>query len=220
MPAPDSSSLLASQIRAALRMHELGNASPYALSFAGLGNSGASFGICQSDTAANPTALKVLRSILETGMPKARAASLVELLSRHCPVNPLSEIDAADVDGILAGDEGRRQVDLLDGFTINHLLDELDASIDAVAAGKTLSDWTKIAIALWINMTGAPTTLDRWLMGANVVMGGVAVSPAAGPVIGQEDICRYLSRSAYYAANPRNLNHLVVSVEAGLAVTV
>ena len=37
------------ELRLALRLHEIGDASPYALSFAGKGNSGASFGFMQGD---------------------------------------------------------------------------------------------------------------------------------------------------------------------------
>jgi hypothetical protein len=60
-------------IRAAIKANEIGPGDPYSLSYAGKANSGASFGIFQNDTAANPQALAALKSILQNGWTSQRA---------------------------------------------------------------------------------------------------------------------------------------------------
>ena len=52
-------------ITAAIKTNEIGNASPYALSYAELGASGASFGIFQGDTNVNHTARATLLQALQ-----------------------------------------------------------------------------------------------------------------------------------------------------------
>ena len=51
-------------IKASIRANEIGSQSPYKLSFAKKGNSGASYGVFQNDTYANRTALTTLTQIL------------------------------------------------------------------------------------------------------------------------------------------------------------
>ena len=58
------SALQTSAVKAAIRANELGKASPYALSFAKLGSSGASFGVFQGDMHANPAIRTVLQQVL------------------------------------------------------------------------------------------------------------------------------------------------------------
>ena len=52
-------------IHAAIQSNELGHASPYALSFARKGRSGASFGVFQGDTNVSSTARTTLKNILD-----------------------------------------------------------------------------------------------------------------------------------------------------------
>ena len=55
-------------LRAGLRMHEIGSASPYKLFFAAKGKSGASFGFMQGDLAAGqPDVTKTFRRASPTG---------------------------------------------------------------------------------------------------------------------------------------------------------
>ena len=58
-PAPSQGTIdpaIGPALRAALKENEIGNASPYRLSYAKLGQSGASFGVFQGDTHVNPKA--------------------------------------------------------------------------------------------------------------------------------------------------------------------
>ena len=68
------------------------------------------------------------------------------------------------------------------------------------------------AVALWVNMTGVPDTLDRWLGGEAVTMDGVALQPPSGPVVSQADIEGYLSHTQFFQQHARNLAHFEASV--------
>ena len=86
-------------IRAAIKQNELGNASPYCLSYARLGQSGASFGIFQGDTNVNPLARSTLTDVLNaaTGMNNSTQKKFRQfVLSR--------KFDAGFTMGLLAKD--------------------------------------------------------------------------------------------------------------------
>lgn len=215
----DPLSPLAAQIRAALRANELGAANPYALSYAGLGNSGPSYGIFQNDVYASTSARTTLWQVLiQTGTPSKPAAILVDALRVRCSACPLGVEDEHTVLSALASAPGRALVDALDGVTLAIVLGYVARSIDAAAsAGRTLTDGASCAVACWANMTGAPDTLDRWLAGEPVTMGGATLPPPQGPVVSQDDIEGYLTHTQFFAQHPRNLAHLQASIAEGLA---
>lgn len=222
MAAPDPASPLAAKIAAALRMNEIGTADPYTLSYAGLGNSGPSFGTFQGDVAANPHARSVLSVILITaGVSPGRTATLTAQLARPCKSSPLGAADDTTVLQAIASESGRALVDQMDASILAAVLREVGTSIDAAeAAGLSIEDGAVCAIALWCNMTGAPTTLNRWLGGEAIDHGpGRTVAPPAGPTVGLPEVLAYLSASDYFTAHPRNLAHLQGSVAIGLAAS-
>lgn len=215
----DQASPLATKIRAALRANELGAADPYALSYAGLGQSGPSYGVFQNDVMASTAARTTLWHILmTTGTPSPRAAAIVDGLRRTCTVCPLGVADEATVYAAMASAPGRSMIDALDGTTLTIVLGYVSQAMAAASgAGKTLDDGAACAVALWVNMTGAPATLDLWLGGKAVTIDGVELEPPAGPVVSQADIEGYLGHTQFFQQHARNLAHLRASIATGLA---
>src|SRR3954463_7863884 len=109
---PDN--LLKPALRAALREHEIGAATPYKLFFAGKGKSGASFGFMQGDLAAGqPRVTAVFRRVLaNAGISAALIDTYVKRLSVHLISNPLSSAETKQINAAL--DASRALVDALD----------------------------------------------------------------------------------------------------------
>jgi hypothetical protein len=202
-------------IRAALRYNELGGASPYVLSYACLGQSGASFGVFQADTNTNETAREAVRAALwAAGMDQGHCHDIVVALSQRCPNgSPLSRDDAAAVDAALSSPAGRTLVDFMDESTLQIVLGELNTSVAAAATGgMAIDDEAQLYIALWVNMTGAPDTLNRWLSGTNEL----GDEPPAGPTVTAADVAGYLRHSVFFRLHPRNFAHMRDSVNQAL----
>ncbi len=212
---PDPSMLPA--IRAALRAHELGSGDPYALSFALLGTSGASFGIFQADTASDPRAAATLRAVLNgAGMAPARIDAVLALLTKRCPFDPLNREDEAAVDAALASPQGRALVDALDEETVTVVTGNLDLAIAAAQnVGNSVEADAQLAICLWCNMTGTPTLLLSWLRGLAIEEPGGTVAAPGNPVA-LADMQRYLLRSTFFTNHPRNWTHFQASVAVGV----
>ena len=200
-------------IRAAIRANELGNISPYQLSYARLGASGASFGIFQGDTHVNPTARSTLQSILTAaGGAPATVSCIMGLVSQACPNgNPLNPADTAFANQALNSAAGQAAVDAMDDQLMQTVLNGLDGCI--AASGTTpITGEALLYMALWINMTGAPTTLKLWLGGQTVS----GVPAPAGPSVEPADIEAYLKASAYFSAHPQNFAHMPAAVATGV----
>src|SRR5689334_11117998 len=103
-------------LRETIRQNEIGSGSPYCLSFAKLGKSGASFGFMQGDTNVNDLARRSLARALEAAnLDEASVSRLIAALSRPLPGgNPLSPEDTERVDAALSSEVGRDIVDAMD----------------------------------------------------------------------------------------------------------
>jgi len=202
-------------IRAAIRQNELGTASPYCLSYARLGASGASFGIFQGDTNVNPLARTTLTDVLNAaGIDDAKVTSIVAALSRPLPDGcPLDPDDRALADQALASTFGQTIVDQMDDQLMQTVLHGLDSCV-AASAARPIEPEGQLYMALWINMTGAPTSLAKWLGGETVE----GLAPPDGASVAVEDIETYLKASAYFRENPKNFAHMQASVAAGAAL--
>jgi hypothetical protein len=202
-------------IRAAIKQNELGNASPYCLSYARLGQSGASFGIFQGDTNVNPLARSTLTAVLNAaGIADATVASIVAAVSRPLPNgNPLSPNDTGLANAALASTLGQPIVDQMDGQLMQTVLKGID-SCTAASGARPIDPEAQLYIALWVNMTGAPTTLAKWLAGTAVG----SLAPPDGATVSAADLQNYLLASAYFRNNPRNFPHMQASVAAGVAL--
>lgn len=202
-------------IRAAIKQNELGNASPYCLSYARLGQSGASFGIFQGDTNVNALARSTLTAVLNAaGIADATVASIVAAVSHPLPNgNPLSPNDTGLANAALASTLGQPIVDQMDGQLMQTVLNGIDSCI-AASGARPIDPEAQLYMALWINMTGAPTTLAKWLAGT--VVGSLA--PPDGATVSAADLQNYLLASAYFRNNPRNFPHMQASVATGVAL--
>jgi hypothetical protein len=201
-------------IREAVKQNEIGDASPYCLSYAKLGQSGASFGIFQGDTNVNHTARAVLVKVLQDADCPADAVDrIIAAVSRPCPNgNPLSPQDTDMANNALASDAGRSDVDAMDTTLLNVVLSDLDTSLAAAGGANLTIDWVALLyIALWCNMTGAPTTLNKWLSGTTEV----GLAPPVGPVVTPENLQAYLRANTFFQTHPQNFVHMQDSVNAG-----
>jgi hypothetical protein len=203
-------------IREGIKQNELGNASPYQLSYACLGASGASFGIFQGDTNVNHTARATLVTILQqAGADQDTVNRILAAVSQACPNgNPLSDGDTALANAALGSPGGSALVDQMDATLLGIVLNELDSCIAAARTrALTIEPKALLYIALWVNMTGAPDTLNKWLSGTQEV--GLA-SPV-GPVVTSLNLERYLQANTYFRLHPRNFVHMQDSVAAAVA---
>jgi hypothetical protein len=200
-------------------MNEIGNRSPYQLSFAGKGKSGASFGFMQGDMAAGqPVVQAAFRAALNAaGVPDTKIISVAQRLSVPLIDNPLSAEDTVLVNDALDAAAGRQQVDAMDENIFEDLCKQLDRCVStAQASGRQIAPAAQIYMILWINMTGPPTTLLNWLSGRDVMLAKPFEKPPA--VVDGAAMEAYLRATAFFTENPRNLPHMMESAEAGASL--
>jgi hypothetical protein len=201
-------------LRKALRLNEIGNASPYRLSFAGKANSGASFGFMQGDLNANQPIVKSTfqQALAAAGIPQDKRAALTQQLSGHLAHNPLTQADTDLVNAALLA--SRALVDAMDEAILQSVYGNLDRCTDtAQDAGRAIDPVALIYMALWINMSGPPTSLLKWLEGEDP--GLAEPVPPAADVVDEDSIEAYLKATSYFVNNPGNFPHIVQSAEAG-----
>jgi len=209
---------LKSGIRTALRLHEIGDASPYKLFFAGKGKSGGSFGFMQGDLAAGqPEVKKTFEDVLAAaGVAPARIAAIEAPLSIHCIDNPLSKADTMLVNAALASEAGRPLVDAMDERILGGVYGGLDRCVAAArSGGRTIEPKAILYMAMWINMSGPPSTLTTWLSGKSVTMATTLKAP--GAAVDGTAMESYLRATNYYTENPANLPHAMQCAAAGAA---
>jgi hypothetical protein len=206
--------ILKAALAEALRQHEIGGLVDvaYRISFAGKGNSGASFGAMQGDLATDrPEPRKAfLAALAAAGVPPDKIDALAEtLFGRRHKTSPLSDGDTSLIDAALAA--GKPLVDAMDAEIAADVHADLDkVAAAAAAAGRAIEPKALLYIVNWINMTGPPTTLLKWVAGDPV--SGVAT---AGTVIDEAAIQAYLQAQKYYRENPTTWPHMVKSVAKG-----
>jgi hypothetical protein len=217
--APASNNDLQAALRRAVRLNEIGDASPYKLSFAGKGNSGASFGFMQGDLAAGqPIARTAFRQALAAaGISATKISSLMRSLSAPLIENPLDASDTKLVNDALDASAGRTQVNTMDEQIFEDVCAELDKCIaTAGASGKTIDPKAQIYMLLWINMTGPPTFLLDWLSGKIVTMAKPV--PAAQTTVDGSAMEDFLRATSFFSENPGNLPHIIQSAAAGASL--
>lgn len=202
-------------IRTALRFHEIGNDTPYRISFAGKGKSGGSFGFMQGDLAAGqPDVTRTFRDAMSAaGMSAQKINDLIALLSKHQIKNPLTPADTEAVNGALQASHAL--VDAMDDQILQGVYRDLDrCDARAAAHHRRIDTKAMVYMALWINMSGPPTKLLTWLDGDDPHLARQV--PPAGPVVGGEDMEDYLAATNYYVENPQNLQHLHACAAKGM----
>lgn len=202
-------------IKEAVKQNEIGNQSPYKLSYARLGVSGASFGVFQGDTNVSDTARQTLRKALQAdGVSDNTVARIMSLLSQRLPNgNPLSPDDTEVADSALSAETGKALVDAMDNGLFMIVMRDLNACVAAAQSKNFLIEPTALLyMAVWVNMTGPPTVLTKFLEGSSES----GVLPPVGPTVTAQDMQTYLHASRYFILHPRNFLHLQASVEAAV----
>lgn len=214
-PAPPRGDALTQALRIAMRINEIGNNSPYRLSFATKGESGGSLGFTQGDLAGKQPIVKdtFRRVLAAAGIPDN---NITACLSVHVTENPLSDAETALVDAALSSPAGQQLVDAMDEAIFTDVRGGLGRCVEAASPSRTIEPVAQIYMLLWINMTGKPTTLLKWLAGNAVTL--VKTVPAPGLSINVAEIENYLLASKFFTENPGNFPHLRQSVAAGAAV--
>lgn len=201
-------------IRETIKQNEIGNASPYQLSYARKGKSGASFGFMQGDTNVQSLARDTLKSALTAAV--ASAATIVRIMtavSKALPDgNPLSDADTKLANGALSSPAGKKLVDAMDANIFQNVLDDVDSCIAAAGSRKvTIDPLALLYIAPWINMTGTPSLLKVWLAGGTAL----GLQPPPPPNVTAGEMQAYLQATSYFQANPKNFAHFQECVAAG-----
>lgn len=202
-------------IRASLRMHEIGDKSPYQLFFAAKGKSGASFGVMQGDLAAGQTevAQTFKNAMAAAAIPSDATSSLLQRLSAHLIGNPLDPKERDQVNDALAGSSPL--VDAMDEGILGKVYSGVDTCISrAHVVGREITPESQILMAMWINMTGPPSKILAWLDGGNPGLSKPVPTP--GSIVDGDAVCTYLRATDYYQQNPQNFAHLIESLNAGL----
>jgi len=206
-------------IRRALRLHEIGDKSPYRVFFAGKGKSGGSFGFMQGDLAAGQSNVtQTFREVLAaSGVTQPRAKSIEAALSVHVVKNPLSASDTKTVNNAMDAPAGRVLVDKMDEQIIAGVYAGLNKCIAAAtSSGGTIEPKALVYMAMWINMSGPPTKVLTWLAGKSVSM----ATPLAKAPLNVDGLAMegYLRATSYYSENPGNLPHAMQCAAAGMTM--
>lgn len=195
------------KIRSAVRYNEIGDGSPYRISFAGKGNSGGSFGVYQGDAHSDqPRVTGYLTRVLhDGGMDGPDIVRIVSAVSGRCLENPLNDIDTAAVNRSLSAPNGVAEVDEMDTELESTVANGVRLCMDAAGRRRaTLDLQSSLYIACWTNMTGVPHQLAGWLGGALTYQ----LNSPAGAYITGRDLEAYLGRTDYFSKNPQNFLHL------------
>lgn len=201
-------------IKETIKQNEIGNASPYVLSYARLGKSGASFGFMQGDTNVSSLARATLvKALAAGGVAAVDSARILAAVSCALPNgNPLSAADTALANAALASNAGKAVVDAMDDQLFAEVLSGLDTCIAAAATRKiALSPLAHLYIAPWINMSGPPSLLKSWLAGQPVF----GLVPPPPPEVTAEEIESYLQATSYFQQHPKNFVHYQQCVAIG-----
>ena len=103
-------------IKETIKQNEIGNKTPYELSYALKGKSGASFGFMQGDTNVQPLARDTLKKALSAA--GASSAAITRIMTAVCQAlphgNPLSAADTKLANDALSSAAGRKLVDAMD----------------------------------------------------------------------------------------------------------
>lgn len=201
-------------IRMALRLHEIGDATPYRISFAGKGKSGASFGFMQGDMAQGPPIVRqtFVDAMHQAGTDNGTSAAWQRQLSVPLITCPLSGTDRGQVDTALAA--GSALVDAMDENLIAKIYADLDTCVTRGGLnGHALAPKALIYIAMWANMTGYPDQILVWLGGGAPSLRH-PVAPAADMVDGPA-MEAYLLATDYFIENPNNWPQMLSCAAAG-----
>lgn len=191
-------------VKAAIRANEIGSADIYRLSWAGKGNSGASIGLFQTDLAANSSARAAIWKVLiSDGFSGNDATAITSRLSSAQIESPFAADVAVQIDAALHTSYGMAVVDGMDASAFSRVLQFL-VPLPSMTVGAAC------AAGCWINMTGPPFRLRSWLQGTPDI--GLDIPFSGLSPVTLSDMYVYLGQCDFYVKNPRNFDHLKVSI--------
>lgn len=203
-------------VRAAVLANE--DSPPYQLTFAGVDDSGASFGRMQGDLNAHQ---ETVGEVLHTALVAYRNPEGVPLTAPYVDYlegmlqgpqasNPLSALETGIVDAALR--QSSDLVDEMDEGIFADICEELDTCIYAAdLGGRTIDGHALLYMAMWINMTGRPSMLLDWLASTDEIPG----TEPPGDVVDAAAMERYLRARQFYTEHPGNFAHLRDAEAAG-----
>jgi hypothetical protein len=209
-------------IRSALHYHEV-NADPkvaYRLSYARIGNSGPSVGFCQADLHTNPAALTMVGQIMQNAkVPPFARGRILGLLREACPNgSPLTPADSELVEAALDSTQGRAAIDKFDDDVFHTALrGTYNCLMTAMTAGRSVATEALIGMTLWINQSGAPTTLLHWLTGEKIYLGGVGLQLGFAQAVDQAAWVEYYATIPFVEEHPTQMTRMTESIAYGLA---
>jgi hypothetical protein len=215
--ADPTSPTMQTALMTAVRMHEIGDKTPYKLYFAGKGKSGASFGFMQGDMHAGPDLVRTAftDALSAAGISDDHIAAIAKQLAAPLIGDPLSPGDSNLANSALDASRGRTQVDGMDKTLFGGCCAELEQCTSAASkAGRQIAPKAQLYMLMWINMSGKPTTLLDWISGSAVTMAKAV--PAPGPIIDGEAMEAYLLATPYFSENPQNFPHIQACAAAGM----
>ena len=119
------------------------------------------------------------------------------------------------VNDALSTEAGQALVDAMDDKLFAVVREEVESSIAVAAQAKlSIEPVAVLYIALWVNMTGSPNTLNRWLSGTSEM----GLAPPSGGSLSAQNMEKYLSCSSYFQIHPKNLLHMKDAVQAGASI--
>lgn len=185
----------------------------YALSCAGVAQSGYSFGFSQGDIKADPKAWNVLHTILSDAVAQGvlTAAELALVEQHHDELcgrgNPIAAL-VGKISGILNRQDARAAVDAMDDANFRDSEDQMLRLFAAAEArwNRSLGLAAAGAFTMWSNMTGG------LVQTTNKVRNGIIDPPWDAFM----DVVGYLRHSKYFTENPRQMRHFLESICLGL----
>ncbi|MBI3515289.1 MAG: hypothetical protein HY060_14695 [Proteobacteria bacterium] len=208
--------ILKPALTTSLRLHEIGDRTPYEISFARTGKSGGSFGFMQGDLAKGEDFVRdtFIAALHADAVDQPTINVLLPLVTVPQPRDPLTPAQHDLIDQALRNSEPL--VDAMDQRLLATVYADLDLCLNAAdTAGRRLTPKAQLYIAMWSNMTGRPDTLAAWLRG--VAPQFTQPVPAAGEIVDGAALEAYLSATKYYLQNPKNLRHIKDCATAGVA---
>ena len=186
----------------------------YRLSFAGTGDSGASFGLFQNDVAVNDVAKAEFRTILTQARNDARVAlftsaevdQIVTLAgAKRVTAAHFTRSDLDRVNKALSSADGKRVIDDLDGRTLTKVTNLVNTFLGTVNSGSlgtgvfNRANPDPIALAAvvsWTNRSGEPIDIAKYMSGQALFFNGQSRKLLAAPT--RSDTEFYLSNQEYF----------------------
>ncbi|MGI0117605.1 calcium-binding protein [Zooshikella sp. RANM57] len=180
----------------------------YQASFAG-GESGLSFGKYQNDVRKNGEAKSTFSEILKKSgnFTESEVNSIVSrAAAKGSKGSDFTSTELQNINNALSSADGKKLVDARDNKELNTITSRVQQALDAASNNKnglgdlkpTSDNYLKTVamIAAWINRTGAPNLLSKYLQGDKVKLGGKELELNGAPTL--DGLISYLKKNTQF----------------------